>query len=64
MSNDDRIEHYRHPTATRANIPSTETSSLLARDEAQAPEMKYPIISSFCVELGHAAAVIERIHLR
>jgi adenine-specific DNA-methyltransferase len=42
MEKSDKIEHYRHSSATRANIPTAETSSLLAKEEAQAAEMKYP----------------------
>ena len=42
MSNGRPVEHYRHPTPDRVNIPTAETSSLLAREEAQAPEVHYP----------------------
>ena len=41
MSNDKPLEHFRHPTAGRANIPTAETASLLAREEGQGPEVQY-----------------------
>ena len=40
--NDSRIEHYRHPSATRANIPTAETSALMAEQEARAQPRLYP----------------------
>jgi adenine-specific DNA-methyltransferase len=38
----DKIEHIRHPTARRTNIPTAETAALMAQEEAQASTLRYP----------------------
>jgi len=41
MTGVSQVEHYQHPSATRANIPTAETSALVAQDETSSSPVKY-----------------------